>query len=520
MLKPLPIGIQTFRKIAEGGYLYVDKTPLIYNLIRNPSGVYFLSRPRRFGKSLLISSLEEIFLGNKELFQGLWIYTSDYAWQPHPLIRIDFSLERVRSASRMEEVIGHYLEEIAWSYDLELIEGSYQRQFRWLIQQLAKQERVVILIDEYDYPIIDNIENPAIAAEVRDVLKGFYTVIKAMDRYVRFVFLTGISKFSRVGVFSGLNNLQDISMDSRYAALPGITQAELEAEFAGHLEDFVIQKATDKQSLLIRIKEWYNGFKFSKEGEPVYNPFSLLLLFDTFNFRNYWFESGSPTFLMKLLRNRNYDIQQLQQLQVSEIEMSTYEIDQLQLIPLLFQTGYLTIKEYDAAQQLFTLYFPNYEVEDAFLIWLLNTFSYAQQGLQESHLWQLVDALKRDDLSAFFAVLKVFFAQIPYGIQIDQERYDQSIFFIIFTLIGLRLDAERQTNRGRIDAVIELPQTIYLFEFKLDGSAEAALQQIIDTGYAEAYRGRGKAIQLVGANFSSTERAVTAWKIQTITAKG
>ncbi|MCB0122586.1 MAG: AAA family ATPase, partial [Caldilineaceae bacterium] len=459
MLKPLPIGIQTFRKIVEGGYLYVDKTQLIYSLIRNPSGVYFLSRPRRFGKSLLISTLEEIFLGNKELFQGLWLHDSDYTWPAHPLIRFDFSLERVQSAARMEEVIGHYLEEIAWSYDLELIEGSYQRQFRWLIQQLAKQERVVILIDEYDYPIIDNIENPAIAAEVRDVLKGFYTVIKAMDRYVRFVLLTGISKFSRVGVFSGLNNLQDISMNSRYAALPGITQTELESEFSQHLENFAKREVTDRQELLAKIKEWYNGFKFSEEGDPVYNPFSLLLLFETSTFRNYWFETGSPTFLMKLLRDRNYDLQQLQRLQVSEMEMSTYEIDQLQLIPLLFQTGYLTIKEYDTAQQLYTLYFPNYEVEDAFLAWLLNTFSYVRQGLQESHLWQLVDALKADDLTTFFDVLKVFFAQIPYGLQINQERYYQSIFYIIFTLICLRLDAERQTNRGRIDAVIELPQT-------------------------------------------------------------
>jgi len=520
MLKPLPIGIQTFRKIVEGGYLYVDKTPLIYNLIRNASGVYFLSRPRRFGKSLLISTLEEIFLGNKELFQGLWLYGSDYIWQAHPIIRIDFSLERVQNATQMEEVIGHYLEEIAWSYNLALIEGSYQRQFRWLIQQLAQQERVVILIDEYDYPIIDNIENPTIAAEVRDVLKGFYTVIKALDRYIRFVFLTGISKFSRIGVFSGLNNLEDISMDRRYTALPGITQGELESEFAQHLDHFAKHEATDKQSLLAKIREWYNGFKFSEEGHPVYNPFSLLLLFERFTFRNYWFETGSPTFLMKLLRDRNYDIQQLQRLQVSEIEMSTYEIDQLQLIPLLFQTGYLTIKEYDAEQRLYTLYFPNYEVEDAFLVWLLNTFSYVRQGLQESHLWQLVDALKNDDLTKFFDVLKLFFAQNPYGLQINQERYYQSIFYIIFTLLGLRLDAERQTNRGRIDAVIELPHAIYLFEFKLDGSAAAALQQIRDTGYAEAYRGHGKALQLVGANFSTANRAVTDWEVETISTKG
>jgi hypothetical protein len=236
-----------------------------------------------------------------------------------------------------------------------------------LIQQLAQKDRVVILIDEYDYPIIDNIENPAVATEVRDVLKGFYTVIKAMDRYIRFVFLTGISKFSRVGVFSGLNNLQDISMDSRYAALPGITQAELESEFTQRLEHFAEHEATDKDSLLAKIKEF-------------------------------------------------------------------------------------------------------------------------------------------------------FFAQIPYGLQINQERYYQSIFYIVFTLIGLRLDAERQTNRGRIDAVIELSHAIYLFEFKLDGSVDAALQQILDTGYADAYRGQGKAIHLVGANFSSTDRTVTTWKIQTIAA--
>lgn len=518
MLKPLPIGEQTFRKLIEGGYLYVDKTRLIYEMIRYPSGVYFLSRPRRFGKSLLISTLEEIFLGNKELFQGLWLYTSDYQWESHPVIRFDFSLRQAESAADLKVAIEEFVQDIAQAYGIAVKGSDYQSLFIDLIRQLAQKNKVVILIDEYDYPIIDNISNPALAVELREVLKGLYTVMKGMDRYLRFIFLTGVSKFSRVGVFSGLNNLKDITIDDRFASLPGITQNELEAYFPEYIERFAARKGVARQMLLHDIKEWYNGFRFSKEGESVYNPFSLLLLLDMQDFRNYWFESATPTFLIKLMKERNFDLRQLSHLQVSELAFSSYEIDQLQLLPLLFQTGYLTIKGYNPTRRLYDLYYPNYEVEDAFSTWLLGAFSYADHTLQESYLWRLIDALRADDLATFFQVLQVFFAQIPYSIQIKEEHYYQSIFYLIFTLLGLRLDAEKQTNRGRIDTVIVLPGDVYIFEFKLDGTEDQALEQIKTMGYADPYRHQGNTLHLVGVNFSTQQRGITGWKVERIVA--
>ena len=366
MPKPLPIGTQTFRDIIDGGFLYVDKTQSIFEIIRHFKGVYFLSRPRRFGKSLFISTLAEIFKGHKELFRDLWLYTSDYTWPTHPVIRIDFSQERVYNAEGLTETIKVYLQEIAANYGITLAEGPYDRQFRWLIQQLAIQGKVVILIDEYDKPIIDNLENTAEAKRIQEVLKNFYTVIKAMDEYLRFVFITGISKFSRIGIFSGLNNLVDVSLNGRFATALGLTEAEIVQNFQAYIADFAAKEGVPETELLAKIRYWYNGFCFAAEGEKVYNPFSTLLLFYHQRFANYWFESGTPTFLIKLIKAKEFDIQQFNEVKLREISFSTYEIENLAIIPLLFQTGYLTIKGYEAETQLYTLAYPNYEVEEAF----------------------------------------------------------------------------------------------------------------------------------------------------------
>jgi len=515
MSKPLPAGVQNFRDLIESGYLYVDKTQLIAEMLRTPKGIYFLSRPRRFGKSLLISTLEEIFRGNKALFHDLWLYKSDYAWPVYPVIRLDFSLERARSAAEMTEIIGVYLQEIASQYQIELEETNYQRQFRRLIQQMAEQseqKQVVILVDEYDYPIIDNIENGAEAERIRDVLKGFYTVVKALDNHVRFLFLTGVTKFSRVGIFSGLNNLTDLSLDARFAALPGITRAEIATNLSEYIATFAHQQGQSVEEIWAKLECWYNGFRFSKSPVTVYNPFSLIQLFTVQDFRNYWFETGTPTFLIKLIKARNFALSQLDELQLEEIAFTSYEIERLDVLPLLFQTGYLTIKNYDSQRNVYTLGYPNYEVENSFTSWLLSAFSEIEQALSTSHLWRLIDALLARDLQSFFGVLHIFFAQIPYELQVQREQYYQTIFYLIFTLIGLRVSAEKHTNRGRIDTVVELSQDVYLFEFKLDGSEAAALQQIKDKGYASAYRGSGKTLHLVGVNFDTATRSIGGWQ--------
>lgn len=516
MSKPLPIGVQTFRDIIQGGFLYVDKTRIIHELIHDTKGVFFFSRPRRFGKSLLVSTLEEIFLGHRQLFQGLWLDDSPYAWPQHPVIHIDFSRHRVHSAAGLEIVIGETLQRIAVDHGIDVHGHTHLSQFENLIRGLAAQNQVVILIDEYDKPILDNIEDRAEAQRIQDVLKGFYTVIKSLDAHIRFVFLTGISKFSRVGVFSGLNNLQDISLHDRYATLLGFTQAEVEQNFGAYLHDFAVRNEQDLVTTLAEIRAWYNGFCFSRRCETVYNPFSMLLLLDSQDFRNYWFESGTPTFLVKLIQQQNYDIQQLDDLNVDELAFSTYEIDRLQVLPLLYQTGYLTIKGYDAQRQLYRLGYPNREVEKAFTQVLLGRFGAVDESLTGGYLWRLIDALGERNLAQFFELLDAFFAGIPYDIQIGQERYYQTIFYLIFRLIGLEIEAEVRTSRGRIDTVVALADTVYLFEFKLDGDPDAALAQIQARGYAEAYAQSGKTLILAGVNFDTTLRGIAGWQTKTL----
>lgn len=514
MPKPVQASSYTFRDIINGGFLYVDKTPTIYELIRYSKGVYFLARPRRFGKSLLISTLDEIFQGNKELFQGLWLYDSAYTWQTHPVIRIDFSRLQVTTAEELKAGLIRYIRQIAQQFDVTIGEGPYYAQFEDLILGLATEKQVAILIDEYDKPMIDNLQNLAEAQRIRDTLKGFYTMIKALDQYIRFVLITGISKFSRVGIFSGMNNLDDLTMDPRFATLLGITEEELRRDFQEHITAFAKREGVSTEQLLQQIREWYNGFCFIEGCESVYNPFSTLQLFKKRRFANYWFETGTPSFLIKLIKEREYDIQPFEHLEVPELSFSTYEIESLLLIPLLFQTGYLTIKGYrqDEFGEIYTLSYPNYEVKRSFLTHLLSAYNQIEVVLSESHLRRRLYALSKGDLPQFFNILEVFFANIDYDLQLDYEKYYQTIFYLIFLLLGVQVTAEAKTNQGRIDAVVELATDIYLFEFKLNRSAEEALTQIKAGEYYQKYRLKHKAITLVGANFDSGKRKITDWR--------
>jgi hypothetical protein len=515
MRKSLPVGVQTFSTMIERNYLYIDKTRDIYNLITTGQ-VYFLSRPRRFGKTLLISTLAEIFAGHRELFEGLWIDGSDYAWEAHPVVRIDFSQVSVTIASELKDALTEYLDQIAAQHNIVLEGSTYYFRFSNLIQQLATQNTVVVLIDEYDKPLIDNVEDVAEARRIREVLKGFYTILKAMDEHLRFVLLTGVSKFSKVGVFSGLNNLKDITLDNRFATLLGVTEQEIDRDLGEYVQAFAQSEGMPVDKLRAEIRSWYDGFCFSKRCLPVYNPFSLLLLLDMQDFRNYWFETGTPTFLIKLIKEKGYNIQLMDNLLVDELAFSSYEVGDLGVIPLLFQTGYLTIKGYDPETRLYRLYYPNYEVENAFSKYLLSAFTPVKNGLVGSYLQQLAQAMRAQDWESFFETLQVFFADIPYDIQLSQEKYYQSIFYLIFKLIGLHIDAEVRTNRGRIDAVIEMDAGVFIFEFKLDGSADEALAQIKARGYAEKYATRDD-VTLIGVAFSTEARGVEAWQIERAT---
>ncbi len=507
-MKRLPIGIQTFCDIVLNNYLYVDKTEKIFDLVNNPKGVYFLSRPRRFGKSLLISTLNEIFEGNKELFKGLWIYKADYAWEKHPVVRIDFSKSKARNSDELINYIVYQLDKTAQLYGITLEQTQYDIKFDELLTKLSGINKVVVLIDEYDKPIIDNIENKELAIELREILKGFYTIIKACDEYIRFVLLTGVSKFSKAGVFSGLNNLKDLSMGMKYSSLLGITREEMEDSFKDHIDRFAETESVSNAELIKKITYWYDGFCFSGTCEKVFNPFSMLLLYDNARFSNYWFESATPSFLIKLMKERDFDIMRLKEMEVREESFGAYELENLAVLPILFQTGYLTIKEYDKTFMTYILGYPNFEVENSFQYALLN--SYSNMHI-DGYLIDLIRALRNDNFETFFDTLRVFFANIPYDLQISKEKYYQTVFYLIFSLIGLKVEAEVKTNKGRIDAVI-IDKDIYIFEFKFNGDKGQALNQIKEKKYFEKYQGVGKEIYLFGVAF--TDRNIGNWVLE------
>lgn len=515
MAKPIQATTYTFRKIIEGGFLYVDKTRYLYDLVRHPSGTYFIARPRRFGKSLLISTLTEIFHGSKALFEGLWIATSDYAWTPYPIIHIDFSLQSVKSAEEAKRALVAAIQRIAGEHGLTVEGYDHQSLFADLTRQLAAAHdgKVVLLIDEYDKPLVDNLDQLAEAQQIRDVLRTFYGVVKALDQYWRFVLITGISRFSRVGVFSSMNNLDDLTMSIRAANLLGITEAELRHNFKEYIDAFAAQEQLSAEELLTQIRTWYNGFRFAHGGESVYNPFSTIQFFLDQRFSNYWFATGTPYFLVKLLRERQYDLQSLERVEADDLLLQIYEIENLSIIPLLYQTGYLTIKESESDEYgtFYILSYPNNEVRHSFVTYLLNAYSGSDGQLTESHLRRLHQSLQANDLPQFFETLNVFFANLDYDLHLENEKYYQSIFYMIFLLLGLRVTAETKTGHGRIDAVIELPTRILIFEFKLGETAALALQQTKDKAYAEKYRLHGKPITLVGANFDYKSRRLTDW---------
>jgi hypothetical protein len=513
MLKPLPIGIQNIEKLLKGNYLYIDKTEYIYSLIQS-SGYYFLSRPRRFGKSLLISTLEAIFLGKKELFKGLWIEKAEYEWEKHPVVRLDFTQIYNKEPEEFINELKRRLIEIGNDYNIKLNKDiPLPGMFKDLIKDLYKKtdQSVAILIDEYDKPIIDNITNIKTAKENRDILKSFYGILKGADEYIRFVILTGVTKFSRVSIFSDLNNLDDITTSERFAGILGCTEKELKVYFSENIKQLTDKNSDNEKKIKKKIEYWYDGYRFSEANLKVYNPFSLLLLFKHLRFKNYWFETGTPTFLINLIKEKNYDLKNLEYEKVSEFAFSSYEIEHLEALPLLFQTGYLTITDYNEKRMQYKLYYPNYEVKQSFLSYLAASYSNVETEKVDSYLWRCVDSLEENNLKEFFETLQIFFSNINYELHINNEKYYQTIFYVIFKLIGLKVEAEVSTNIGRIDAVIELEDKVYIFEFKINNTPENALKQIKDNKYYEKYLKQNKDIICVGAKFALDDRNIMNW---------
>jgi hypothetical protein len=510
----LPIGIQDFESIICDGYTYVDKTQLIYQLITQGKP-YFLSRPRRFGKSLLISTLHALFSGKRSLFKWLWIDQSNWDWAVHPIIRLDMSTINNDSPEMLERALIHALNEIGSSYGLTLSGETSSDYLYGLIKQLvlATGQKVVVLIDEYDRAIIDNIDDLDLAKKNREVLRKFYTILKAQDEYLRFIFLTGVTNFSKVSVFSGLNNLNDLTMQANYSTLLGYTRDELKRYFSKDIELLGLQKEEcDDQ-----IKAWYNGYKFSQHGELVYNPFSVLNLLNSREFKAHWFETGTPTFLIKLIQKREFDLINLEQYEIAAEDFNTFEIEDLPTLPLLYQTGYLTIKFFDPAINSYRLGYPNREVSQAFTASILKFFA-TSKARAADHLTRLCRNISTTpwDYAPFFAILSELLALLPYDLYLKHEKHYQSLFYLIIKLAGVSVSAEVHTQRGRVDAAIEMSDKIILFEFKLDKSAAAAIDQMKEKKYYEMYADRNTPIFLAGLNFNSQIRTMDDWCVEKI----
>jgi len=508
-MKKLPIGIQTFSLLREEGYCYVDKTPLIARLAEE-GRYYFLSRPRRFGKSLLVTTLAEAFAGNRALFEGLYL-ADHWDWaRRHPVIRLDLGQGVIQSRERLDERLLRILGMEAGVHG-ERLDSEYPADaLEELIHKLHRQhgQRVVVLVDEYDKPILDNLEHAGRAVEMRDGLRNLYSVIKAQDAHLHFCLLTGVSKFSKVSLFSGLNNLKDITLDPRFATLCGYTQAELESVFAAHLV------GVD----MAMLRHWYNGYNFL--GERVYNPYDVLLYLDNRRFRNYWFETGTPTFLVELMRRRGFPAPRLENLEATERLLGSFDVDRIEPETLLFQTGYLTILEEHtlAGLEAYRLGFPNQEVRQSLSDHYLGALSRAGSRQDENKL-ALYRALEADDPAALEGLFQAFFAAIPHDWYrnnrlADFEGYYASIVYCYFAALGVELIAEDATSHGRIDLTVRLPGRVWLIEFKVSDSdvARQAISQIRERGYARKYTGRP--ITLIGVAFSPEARNVVgfAWE--------
>ncbi len=502
--KNLPIYISSFKKMIEENYLYIDKTKYIYNLFNGATQYYFLSRPRRFGKSLLVSTLKELFLGNKELFKDLWIYNSDYNWQEYPVIHLDFSAIAHRSSKQLEREIVNHIMEIAKNYSIDLDKNQIPESALYhLIVNLSKINKVVILIDEYDKPILDHLNNIEEAEKQREILKSFYSVIKAQDANLRAVLLTGVSKFARTSVFSGLNNLNDITLDPKAAQLLGYTQDELIDNFMPYINNLANQENISSDNLIDKLKKWYNGYRFSELETKVYNPFSVLYALDKQKINNYWIASGNPEFLIVLLKQKYYEIKDIEDAEFSYNSLEAFDISNINIIALLFQTGYLTIVDYDKEYNSFKVNFPNFEIKQSFTNYLLTALSTYDLNTTATKMINLKRAIDQNDLIKFFDILQNIFAHIPYTLTTKElkERDYHTLIQFILSVLSINSQSETITNAGRIDLVLETKNYIYIFEFKLNKSAQIALEQIKNKKYYQRFLDKNKKIVLIGLNF-------------------
>ena len=533
--RKIPIGVQSFEVMRNDKFLYVDKTPFLFKLAHS-NRVYFLSRPRRFGKSLFLSTLKNYFLGQKELFKGLYLEKAEEkraeiekteAWIEYPVLYMDFNVGRYDLDGALAESLDYFLKKQEKIYGLKNEGDSFGKRFQSLIETAYNKtgRQVVILVDEYDKPLLQTMGvNEDLNEEFRNTLKAFYSVIKTCDQYIRFAFLTGVTKFSKVSIFSDLNNLQDISMLNDYAEVCGLTQGEIENTFKPEIERLAKNTKNSYDKMLEELKKRYDGYKFSILGESVYNPFSILNTFNSGELKNYWFATGTPTFLVNYLKDAYYNIPDLDgKVELDESMLNEYRADAKAPIPILFQSGYLTIKEYIEEVNMYRLGFPNDEVRYGFLKNLFPSYSSLRPDETGVSIWKFVEDIKAGNVDSFMERMQAIIAGVPYDnlpkdkLKLREQNY-QTAVYLIFKLMGQFIETEIHCAKGRADCIVHTKDSIYIFEFKLmsAGTPEDAIAQIKEKGYASQFKAEGKKIILIGSSFDEEERTIGEWKMEEV----
>ena len=527
-IRNMPVGVQSFETIRTCSYVYVDKTQFIPKL-EIVGRAHFLTRPRRFGKSLFISTLQAYFEGRKELFKGLAIekFKAERGeeWQSYPILKLDLNAQKYSKEEDLLNILNEHIDKWKKNYDVQFESKDIYGAFVKIIQSLYEKfkKRVVILIDEYDKPLIATLENEELHEQYRSILKAFYSVIKSSNDYIHLSFLTGVTKFSKVSIFSDLNNLSDISFDEKYSSLCGITEEELKNNFKIEIDELAGKYNKSYDEMLDVLRARYDGYRFSEKEERIYNPFSLFNVFDKKKLGDYWFESGTPTFMVHLFEQKIFALPDLEgNIRMSARSIDMYRLSYSNLAPLLFQAGYLTIKDYDDELDMYVLGYPNDEVKYAFIECLMMVYTSARKDLSgEFMIDKFLGSIRKGDIDGVLALTKALMASIPYDslpedkLFLREQNY-QTAIYLIFRLMGQYVRTEVHSFQGRSDVEVETADSIYIFEFKVGGKPQDALTQIKETGYAEKYGASNKSIYLVGATIARGKRTLGKWVIEKV----
>ncbi len=511
-MKNLPIGIQSFEKLRKGDYLYVDKTRMVYDLTHSGGTYFFLSRPRRFGKSLLLSTLKAYFEGKRDLFEGLEIMELEHDWKQHPVLHLDLNTGDYTSVEGLWGMFQRHVDQWEKQFGITTDLSTLPDRFANIINSL---QDVVILLDEYDKPLIETLDKPELNSAFRDRLRSMYSVLKTCDAHIRFAMLTGVSRFKDLGIFSGLNNLEDITLDTSVATICGFTEDELRDNFGEYISLFAEQEGIGEEALLLKLKQMYDGYCFAAGAEGMYNPFSLLNALKKKHFGNYWYQSGTTTWLMKQLQITTEGLEQFSDDRV----VARTLIDDARIggnpIALLYQTGYLTIKGYDREFDSYRLGFPNREVENSFIDSLLPYFTYRNDADTTSFIQCASLALKSGDPEEFLRQMQSFLAGVPYEMVRPNENWYQTVVYLLCRLMGFYTQAEYHTSHGRVDMVLQTPYYIYVFEFKIDLPAETGTRQIEERDYALPFASDPRKLFRVAVSFNTEKRNIDEWQIKT-----